>query len=284
MTSININKNKLKELKEIGNGTEGRVFKYDNEHLIKLYRSELKNLLRTDNNYNNYIKIHDKNNLKFDKNLEYISYFLNNDDKNLRIINMEKIKMAIKKQNNINRTSLPIDIVYIDGYFAGCLLKKLNGVQIHKLSGMPIKYKKKIIKNLLLDIEELLENYIYHTDLANSPYSVGLFMDETNNVKAKKGHSHVLVNPVNLKTNIIDLDGKSTAYTEKYSYQLEQKCLNNLTRLITEFLFKLDTDEIKEIDELEFELLKLGLQQNIAYKFSNHRFESINELKKELKL
>ena len=284
MTNISISKDKIKELKEIGNGTEGRVFKYDNEHLVKIYRAELKNILRTDSKYNKYIKIYNKDNLKLNKNYEYISYFINNDDEDIRIKTKDGLRMAIERQNNINRSTLPMDIVYIDGLFAGCLLKKLNGIQIHKLSGMPANYKRKITKNLLLDIEELLENYIYHTDMANSPYSVSLFMDENNNVKAKKGHSHVLVNPVNLKTNIIDLDGKSTTYMERYNYNLEQKCLSNLTRLITEFLFKLDTDEIKEIDELQFELLKSGLEKNVAYKLANHSFESVKELKKELKL
>ena len=278
MKNINITENELKKLKEIGNGTEGRIFKYNNEYLIKIYRSELKNIIKNSFNYNN------KNSLKLDKNIEYISYFIDDNDKYIKTKHERNIKQAIRKKDIIKRSNLPTNLVYINEAFAGCLLKKINGIQIHKLSGMPYKYKKKIIKNLLLDIEELLNNYIYHTDIANSPYSVSLFMDENNNIKAQKGHSHILVNPFNLKTNIIDLDGKSTTYTNNYNYILEEKCLINLTRLIIEFLFKIDTDEIKEIDEIEFELLKLGLKEHIAHKFANYSFESIKELKKELKL
>ncbi len=281
MTGINITKDELKKLKEIGSGTEGRVFEYDKNILLKIYRTQLRNIFRVDSKY---IKIYDKDTVKIDKSFDYINYFISNGDEDLRIRHKDGLKMAIKRQDSINRTALPMDIVNIDGVFAGCLLKKINGIQIHKLIGMPNKYKKKIIKNLLIDIEELLNNYIYHTDIANSPYSVSLFMNEKDNFVAKKGHSHVLVNPISLKTNIIDLDGKSTTYMERNNYNLEQKCLMNLTRLIVEFLFKIDTDEIKEFDERYFELLKLGIKDNIAYKLSNYRFESIKELKKELKL
>ena len=284
MSGINIAKEDVRGLREIGNGTEGRVFKYDNKTLLKLYRIQLKNIFRTDSKYNKYIKIYNKDTFKFDNNMGYVSYFINNGDEDLRIRNKDGLKMAIDRQKYINRSMLPIDIVYIDEIFAGCLLKKLNGIQIHKLTGMPIRYKKKIIKSLLLDIEELLDNYIYHIDIANSPYSTSLFIDENDNIRSKKGHSHVLINPITIETNIIDLDGKSTTYMERYNYKLENKCLINLTRLIIEFLLKIDTDEIKETDEVYFELLKLGLDDNIAYKLSNYKIDSIKKLKKELKL
>ena len=284
MTNNNITKEELKKLKKIGSGTEGIVFKLNNNYLIKIYRTQLKNILRTDKKYNKYIKIYNKDTFKFDNNMGYVSYFINNGDEDLRIRNKDGLKMAIDRQKYINRSMLPIDIVYIDEIFAGCLLKKLNGIQIHKLTGMPIRYKKKIIKSLLLDIEELLDNYIYHIDIANSPYSTSLFIDENDNIRSKKGHSHVLINPITIETNIIDLDGKSTTYMERYNYKLENKCLINLTRLIIEFLLKIDTDEIKETDEVYFELLKLGLDDNIAYKLSNYKIDSIKELKKELKL
>ncbi|MEE3342803.1 MAG: hypothetical protein VZS44_01785 [Bacilli bacterium] len=283
MTGINITKEEVRKLRELGNGTEGRVFKYNN-NLIKIYRMQLRNIFKGDNKYNKYIKIYDKDTIKIDNDFEYFSYFINNGDEDLRIRHKDGLKMAIDRQKTIKRSSLPMDMVYIDGIFAGCLLKKLNGIQIHKLIGMPNKYKRKIVKNLLLDIEELLDNYIYHIDIANSPYSVGIFTNDNGVISAKRGHSHVLINPVSLKTNIIDLDGKSTTYMERYNYYLEQKCLMNLTRLIVEFLFKIDTDEFKEFDERYFELLKLGIKETTAYKLSNYRFESIKELKKELKI
>lgn len=284
MEGIDITKEEVRDLKEVGNGTEGRVFRYNNKTLLKLYRSQLKNIFRTDSKYNKYIKIYNKDTLKLDKSYEYISYFINNGDEDLRIKNRDGLKMAIDRQKFITRSTLPLDIVYIDGIFAGCLLKKLNGIQIHKLSGMSFKYKKSIIRNLLIDIEELLANYVYHIDIANSPHAVSLFMDENNNLKVKKGHSHVLVNPITKKTNLIDLDGKSTIYMERYNYDLEEKCLMNLTRLIVEFLFKIDTEEIRDVDEVYYELLKFGLEENVAYNLSSCRFESVKQLKKELKL
>lgn len=282
--ALNLTMDDIRNLREIGNGTEGRVFKYDNKYLLKIYRKQLKNIIKADSKYDKYIKIYDKNSLVLDKSYEYFNYFITNGDEDVRIRNKDGLKMAIERQKLVKRSVLPIDIVYINGLFAGCLLEKANGIQIHKLIGMPVNLKRKIVKNLLLDIEELLNNYIYHVDIANSPFSIGLFIDEKGNVNSKRGHSHVLINPINLNTSLIDLDGKSTIYMERYNYNLEQKCLMNLTRLIIEFLFKLDTDEIKETDELYYELLKLNLSKEVAYNFSNYKFEKIDEIKKTLKL
>lgn len=284
MDKIDLTKDEIIKLKEIGSGTEGRVFKYDNNYLIKIYRPLLKNILKNNPKFDKYIKIYNKDNIKINNNSAYFNYFISNGEEDIRVRNKDGLKKAIARQKYIKYSTLPIDIVYINGLFAGCLLKKIDGIQIHKLTGMPIKFKRKIIKNVLIEIEELLDNYIYHTDIDNSPHSISYYLDNNNFPRAKKGHSHILVNPITLNTNIIDLDGKSTTYMERYNYNLEQKCLITLTRLIIEFLFKIDTDEIKEDDEIYFELLKLGLENNTAYKLSNRKFESIKELKKELKI
>ena len=80
MTNINITKEELKKLKKIGSGTEGIVFKLNNNYLIKIYRTQLKNILRTDKKYNKYIKIYNKDTFKLNNNVENVNYFINNGD------------------------------------------------------------------------------------------------------------------------------------------------------------------------------------------------------------
>mgnify|MGYP006368113973 CR=1 FL=1 len=46
---------------------------------------------------------------------------------------------------NIKYTKLPTDIVYLNHRFVGCLLEKVNGIQLHKLSGLPNCLKRKIM-------------------------------------------------------------------------------------------------------------------------------------------
>lgn len=141
------------------------------------------------------------------------------------------------------------------------MLKKLNGIQIHKLSGMPLKYKKIIIKEVIESVEELLKNYIYHVDLANSPNAQSLRVNSRGEIE-NVGHSHVLVNPFNLKTNIIDLDGKSTIYTERKREDYERKSMYGLCILILEFLLNVDFKEYEEnIDELFNSLEKMNISK-----------------------
>ena len=80
MTNINITKEEIKKIKKIGSGTEGIVFKLNNNYLIKIYRTQLKNILRTDKKYNNYIKIYNKDTFKINNNVENVNYFINNGD------------------------------------------------------------------------------------------------------------------------------------------------------------------------------------------------------------
>lgn len=69
------------------------------------------------------------------------------------------------------------------------------------------------------------------------------------------GHSHVLVNPITTKTQLIDLEGKSTVYTEKKDIYFSKKSLDSLTILTLEFLLQIDYENYKEYpEEMEYEL------------------------------
>lgn len=171
--------------------------------------------------------------------------------------------MIINRQDQVKRTHLPKTPVYIDERFAGYLIKRLSGIQIHKLAGMPLKYKKIIMQEVIESVTELLENYIYHVDLANSPIAQSLRVNSRGEIE-NVGHSHVLVNPITLKANIIDLDGKSTIYTERKREDYERKSMYGLCVLILEFLLNID---FKEYEENINELLNLLEKMNISKEF-----------------
>lgn len=246
MKEIYLTQNDFNKLlsKEIGHGTDGAVFKYTNEYLIKIYHSSLRKM-NNQNSDDSDIKIYDGNvqNNNFCEPINY--YYL---DVKLRSSNA--IDLVIDKQKYIKRTHLPQAPVYIDERFSGYVLKKINGIQIHKLRAMPLKYKLKIIEDVIISVKELLDNYIYHIDLANSPYSLACHINERGKIE-NVGHSHVLVNPFTLKTNIIDLDGKSTIYTESSKEIYERKTMYGLCVLIIEFLLNVDLKEYEE----DFDLL-----------------------------
>ena len=278
---INISTEELKKLKQIGSGSDGKVFKYNNDIVLKFYRENLLKIKEYERLMQKEDKTYNKDKKIKWKDINKLHYYIIEDEK-IRIRSNEAIDRIVKRQENLKRNNLPKGPVYFNNKFAGCYYKKLSGIQIHKLTGLPIKHKYKLIKSLLLDIEELINNNIYHIDLANSYLHESYLDEEEGKSILSTGHSHILINPFGKLTNIIDLDGKSTIYTENYSFEYEQMCLVSLCTLLIEFLFAIDTREIKEIDEIEFELSKFGLNKELCNKFASMNFNNFDELKKSL--
>ena len=132
----------------------------------------------------------------------------------------------------------------------------------------------KIMKEVLLAVKELMDNYIYHVDLSNSPYSKKLFINP-DGVHEHLGHSHVLVDPFTLKPQIIDVDGKSTIYMERKSSEYEELTMVNVSILLIEFLVGLNTDEFAvedgEFEYLESELARLGIAADYVSDLSKYQ-------------
>lgn len=247
---------------EIGRGTDGRVFKYDRNRLLKLYHKYLNRLTnRKVEEPDDDVKIYNMGDRK-DKSDFYdmFTFYKTEDDGNfIRIRNGEAaIHAAQERQLKVKHTRLPKNAVFIDGKFAGCTLLKVRGIQIHKMIGLPFSLKKKIMKKVLRNVKELMDNYIYHLDLANSPYSRSLLMDQNGKIE-NVGHSHVLINPITLQPRLIDLDGKSTVYTDYYSEDLEKKTLASFNELMLEFLLSIDLDQYESDDEISYELSQIGI-------------------------
>ena len=290
MEKIEFTHDEFCKLKEIGHGTDGCVFKYKRNLLIKIYHKRLIALNEENNILTKNEKIYDNEKIPFKANdtSTGINYYTGDGINKIVKIedNLKALEMAIDIQKNIKRTTLPLGAVFYKDNNVGLIIKKLNGTQIHKLSGMPYKYKYEIIKSLLLDVEELLKNNIYHVDLANSPFAISsYYRDKDNITRPLYGHSHVLVNPITKKTNIIDLDGKSTIYMDYNNEEYEQKCVSNLCTLLREFLYQINPEEINDEDEesIVFELSKYGVNNYFAQKLAKEDFENFKEFKYLLK-
>ncbi len=275
----------LLTLKPIGQGTDGKVYKYKKDILIKLFHQAVFNITSHHHNLEEDMKIYQKNDKTNWKNSFYtgvLKYYVSDTPETSLLLHSEiALKKIIERQKDIKYTHLPIGSVYLNGYFAGCMLKKIHGIQIHKLIGLPLKYRKKIYLNILKCEAELLKNNIYHCDLSNSPYT-DVLISLPDGHTITKGHSHIIVNPFNLQTHFIDLDGKSTIYTEQNNEKLKQKSLEELAKLTTEFLLKVNLDDYKEypeemIPELEeHQIYDCNLQQKIYE--ANMTLEELEQL------
>ena len=274
--------------KEIGHGTDGIVFKYNKDYLIKLYRTnfmkEPSELIK-----NAETKIYDKENKPMFKPIKHNLNFIKSEnfDNNKEIIKLTEesaIDEIVKKQKKVIKTELPKKLVYVDGRLVGVLIKKVKGIQVHKFTGAPFAYKKKIALAIIDAVKELLDNNIYHVDLSNSPLTETRYMQGTE-LNKSHGHSHVLLNPFTMKINIIDLDGKSAIYTDYVNKALEESSLADLTTLLIEFLYGLDPVEY-DFDltnggnyTLAQELIERGIDYDKAYDFANNGAKSIEEIR-----
>lgn len=257
-------------LKNSSYGTDGKVFKINSNYLIKLYHSKIEKLLSKEEDRipliedDSDVKIYQPNTMEF-KNKpidEMIYYYVDEEetDTPLRIRSAEAIMMASERQSRVLKTHLPKNAVYINGHFVGCILLAEHGLQIHNLTGLPMSYKKKIMKKVLENISELFDNCIYHIEMFNKPHSKNALLVHKDGFMEEVGHSHVLVNPITLTPKIIDLDGKSTRYTTKPNKDLEKLSMEGICMLMIEFLLAVDLDEYNEVSDLAYVLEEIGVK------------------------
>jgi hypothetical protein len=240
--------------KEVGHGTDGIVYAYQKNYVIKVYR----------NNFHCGVR-----------------YIASPDNDFEKLSTEEAMEKVTEKQLRVVKTHLPKKLVYVDGEFVGVLLQKVRGIQVHKLTGAPFAYRKKVALAIIEAVKELLDNNIYHEDLSNSPYTLGAYTDETH--PKSKGHSHVLLNPFTMKINIIDLEGKSTVYADYLDKEHEGISLSNLSELLFEFLYQVDKEEYdidNDLDEnysIVQELKNHGIDDEQAREIAKAGFRSIEE-------
>lgn len=266
-------------LKNASYGTDGKVFKANNNYLIKLYHSKIEKLISkqhismptTDDDSD--MKIYKPKSLpKTTKSIDELIYYYVEEpeaDKPLRIRSAEAVRLASERQCRVTKTHLPKNAVYINGQFAGCILLAEHGLQIHSLTGMPLNYKKKIMKKVLENINELFDNCIYQIEMFNKPHSKNAVLEHKDGHSEEVGHSHVLVNPITLAPKIIDLDGKSTRYTTTPNEDFKKLSMEGVCMLIVEFLLAVDLDEYTEASDIAYIMEEIGVKAEYIDKMSH---------------
>ena len=172
-----------------------------------------------------------------------------------QLYSVDNIVRASNRQSLIKNTSLPLGPLYIDERFCGCVLKyHKHYTDIYNVNIFSRKFKMMIVRKLINYVEELTDHNIYHLDLNNK--------DELH-----LGQSNVLFSFLG-SVQIIDLDGKSTVYTDNFNHNFYQLSLQSLLNLIIDLLFDFDYagEDIMEADinYLENRLLKMGLSKEIV--------------------
>ncbi len=265
--NINLTKEEIDNLlkQELSHGTDGRVMRFDRKRMIKLYHKYVnwfKGQYHLNNQNDDDVKLYSIGDYKKKSDIfDMFTFYISEDNGEfIRIRNgSAAIASARERQQRVKNTRLPQNAVFIDGKFIGCTLIAIKGIQIHKLIGLPFSLKKKIMKKVLYNVKELMDNYIYHIDLDNSPYTKDNYFVNDEGKIENVGHSHVLINPITLKPQLIDLDGKSTVYTDAYSKNLENQSMASFNRLMIEFLLGIDLDEYKNEEDLTYILSQIGI-------------------------
>lgn len=265
--NINLTKEEIDNLlkQELSHGTDGRVMIFDRKRMIKLYHKYVnwfKGQYHLNNQNDDDVKLYSIGDYKKKSDIfDMFTFYISEDNGEfIRIRNgSAAIASARERQQRVKNTRLPQNAVFIDGKFIGCTLIAIKGIQIHKLIGLPFSLKKKIMKKVLYNVKELMDNYIYHIDLDNSPYTKDNYFVNDEGKIENVGHSHVLINPITLKPQLIDLDGKSTVYTDAYSKNLENQSMASFNRLMIEFLLGIDLDEYKNEEDLTYILSQIGI-------------------------
>ena len=248
--------------KKIGEGFDAVVYSAINGNAFKIYKEDD---IQIDDDIQT--KKYNQGDYKSFPNKRYRFRYIDKDD--IVIYYKDAADKIIDRQKVINKTKLPVASLYVDNRFVGYVIKKINGVQLHYawiILGR--KTKIKILKELLSKVKELTDNYVYPTDMANSPF-VGK-------------HSNVLVN-FKLKPEIIDLEGTSTSYREKEDSKLLEDTLFSLNLLYLELL--LGPDYFEDLDEVNNELIERLLIDSNIDKDTAHRlsklegsYDDLNEL------
>lgn len=235
---LNLLYDHLTELKklEINSGSDGTIYKINNQILYKIYHESnplKKSWIDPERLYAVETKIYkkDKNQpqlseekMKIIENEIDIQYL---DSEGVRLTKEDTIIKAIEKQENVHLTQLPIAPLYIHNHFSGCVLKNYPfNLDIRIIAYFPLSLRLKIIKRLLKKIQELLNNNIYTIDLAAKP----------------KNKSNILLTPF-FEPQIIDLDGISAFYREKFSDKLYKKSIEQLNWFLLEAMFQIVPEE-----------------------------------------
>lgn len=238
MKDVYLTSDDIKNLKskKINQGTDGTIFRVGNGLLYKIYHNStpIENIVsnlfpKTDEEG---VKIYEKGVLK-----PLISRPLTLEDDYVKLRAEDAIKLAQAKQKDVKLTTLPLASIYVDNKFKGCVLKDFQySTSIYNIRFFPLNIRLRIAREVLKRTKELLKNNIYRVDLGGKP------IDKSN----------VLLNyfPY-FAPEIIDNDGRSAIYTEKYVKELYNISIQSLNGIIVEILCYRTLEPLTELDKKE---------------------------------
>ena len=171
-----------------------------------------------------------------------------------RIINREEaIRKAIEKQKYVKYTTLPQNIIKVNDRVVGCVYKKFDSkIGIYASSFLPLKYRKLILKRLVIKVNELHKNYIYPVTLAQKN-TLFPFSSKDSNVLLCNGFDPVL----------IDVDGISAYYSDSFDERRYDNSMGSLSKLIIEILTGVDLYEYETTEDIEM-LIDSCIEQGIS--------------------
>lgn len=259
--------------KLIGYGNDANVYDAKNGYLYKIYHSEI-----LPNYVDNKNAFYDADGVRVDRPkyaFDYQTNFLEYVDKyDTRLFSVSAIKSAIKKQDSVFNTYLPLAPIYIDGRFGGCVLKyHQHYTDIHNFRFFPLSVRIRLLNEVLIATKELLDNYIYHLDLNNR---------KTGSI----GHSNILASLIK-GVEIIDIDGRSAIYRETRSNTHEIISLNSCASLFYELLFNISFSD--DLSSNKNYLEDLAIKKHIpkelidSYIYEKNSIDTLNNVLKYVK-
>jgi hypothetical protein len=241
------NLEKIKK-KKIGQGREGKIYKINNNLLYKIYykldpheREEIVHvcLKEYEVDEDGVKKVKDNAKKVNVEEVIYVKpYYVDNEGVR-KIYSIDQIDEAIKRQQNIKQTSLPLGPIYIDNRLGGVVLKYHKGYfNFHIISMLSQKLRLEMLKIVLEKLKELCDNNIYPIDYANQS-------------DGPHPHSNILIN-IKEDVQFIDLEGKSTMYTKDSSRYYESIAYAEFYFLVLDIMYGEKLSEEMSEEDLEY--------------------------------
>jgi len=273
--STNDYENIKNKCKRVGSGVDGTAYKINNHTIYKFYHKNhdyitIPNatvdedgvIINDFKSLRPYIKVN-----KANENILYT------DSDGVILTREEAIYKAIEKQEFVKLTDLPKNIIYVNNKIAGCEYtyypKKLG---IYASAYLPLKKRLIICNKILEKVKELLDNNIYPVTLAQRD---DIFPFKSNG-------SNILIG-TDLDPKIIDLDGISALYSDRYSKKYYDRVLSSLSALILELLARVDLANNIEDDEVVIsdnivQMNEVGISPLFSRKFYDYNGLNMDDL------
>ena len=285
--------NEIREkCKFVGSGLDGDLYKVG-PNVFKFYKDNV--------NYinSNKERIFDVEGVNVS---DYKSLRNNSNNRDSRILNFvdqdgvilareDAILRAIELGSKVKKTYLPNNIIYENNRAVGCVYPYYNNtIGIYAAAYLPMKLRLQICREVIMQVEELLDNNIYPLSLAQ----------RDDKYPISKKNSNILLG-LDGKTHIVDLDGNSTLYSQEYSHTNTSLTLASLSTLILEILSKVKIydDNISDyeslmdysnnlalkvyIEDRVREFIKVGIPENIANKYYEYGKLEMRDIKRLVK-